>query len=228
MKSILIVEPSDMIRTDLEAQLRTDHRVYACASAEEAEDLLMGCQPEGLLINLRLPGMDGLYFLEQHEQYLPSVIITLAAAYSPQLEQRLADLGVSHMLVTCCPLRTVAHHMRSFLAYSHIRVPASRQDTVSAHLRILGISHHGGFDDLRVGTPLFAQDPSMSMTKEFYPAVATLRGRENWQQVEKAIRAAKEAAYENRNDAIWKEYFPDTSHCPKNKAFIARLAEFIS
>jgi len=46
--------------------------------------------------------------------------------------------------------------------------------------------------------------------------------------VEKAIRAAKEAAYENRNDTVWKEYFPDTSECPKNRDFIARLAEFVS
>lgn len=228
MKSILIVEPSDMIRTELEAQLRTDHRVYACASAEEAEDLLMGCQPEGLLINLRLPGMDGLYFLEQHEQYLSSVIITLAASYSPPLEQRLVDLGITHMLVTCCPLRIVAHHMRHFLEHADTPFPATKQQTVSAHLRILGVPHLGGFDDLRIGTPIFAQDPSMSMTKEFYPAVATLRGRENWQQVEKAIRAAKEAAYENRNDTVWKQYFSDTSHCPKNRDFIARLAEFIS
>ena len=228
MKSILIVEPSDVVRGELEAALQKDYRICACASGEEAEDLFMCCQPEGLLINLRLPGMDGLYFLEQHEQYLPSVIITLAASYSPPLEQRLVDLGVTHMLVTCCPLRIVAHHMRHFLEHADTPFPATKQQTVSAHLRILGVPHLGGFDDLRIGTPIFAQDPSMSMTKEFYPAVATLRGRENWQQVEKAIRAAKEAAYENRNDTVWKQYFSDTSHCPKNRDFIARLAELIS
>ena len=94
MKSILIVEPSDVVRGELEAALQKDYRICACASGEEAEDLFMCCQPDGLLINLRLPGMDGLYFLEQHEQYLPPVIITLAASYSPPLEQRLVDLGV--------------------------------------------------------------------------------------------------------------------------------------
>ena len=127
-----------------------------------------------------------------------------------------------------CPVRSIAHHMRNAIENADRQMLSTPQNIVSTHLRILGVPHQGGFDDLRVGTPLFAQAPDMSMTKEFYPAVAKLRGRENWQQVEKAIRAVKETAYANRNDAIWKEYFPDTSQCPKNKDFIARLAEFVS
>ena len=95
------------------------------------------------------------------------------------------------------------------------------------HLQILGFPPCGGFHDLRLGIPLFAQDTSMPMGKAFYPAVAALRGRENWQQVEKAIRDAKRIAYGCRDDALWRRYFPDTSRCPRNREFIARLAEFL-
>lgn len=227
MKTIVIIEPAHAFRTELEKELQKDYHVYACSDGETGLHLLQQHRPDGLFINLRLPGVDGLYFLE-HMPHHPTVIITLAATYSPCVEQKLLDIGIDYPLITGCSVRTAAHHMRDFIEHSDVRVPSTKQETVSVHLRILGVPRHGGFDDLRVGTPLFAQDPNQSMTKEFYPAVASLRGRENWQQVEKAIRAAKEAAYKNRNDTVWKEYFSDTSQCPKNRDFIARLAEFVS
>jgi len=228
MQKILIIAPADAFRADLETGLQKDFAVSCCADAEEGMELLQQLQPDGLFISLRLEGMDGLYFLEEMKDHLPRTIITLAASYSPYAEQRLLDLNVSYLLRSGCPVRAAIRHLRSFMENADIRVPVTAQETVSVHLRILGVPHHGGFDDLRVGAPLFAQDPGMSMTKEFYPAVAQLRGRDNWKQVEKAIRAAKEAAYDNRVDDIWKEYFPDTSVCPKNRDFIAGLAEFIS
>ena len=228
MKTILIIEPSDFFRTELEKELQKEYCVYSCADGETGFQLLQRVHPEGLFINLRLQGIDGLYVLEHMGSDRPDVIITHASSYDACVEQRLLDLGVNYPLITGCSVRIAAHHMRDFLENAAVRVPATKQETVSTHLRILGVPRHGGFEDLRVGTPLFAQDPEQSMTKEFYPAVAALRGRDNWQQVEKAIRTAKETAYENRNDAIWREYFPDTSECPKNKDFIARLAEFVS
>lgn len=228
MQKILIVEPCDSFRSELKKELQKNYCISHCAGAEEAMGLLATLHPAGLFLNLRLEGMDGLHFLEEMQDYLPPVIITMAPSYSPQAEQKLLDLGVTYPLRSGCPVRAAARHMDNFLRRSDLLVPVTAQQTISTHLRILGVPRQGGFDDLRVGTPLFAQDPAMSMTKEFYPAVAALRGRDNWQQVEKAIRAAKETAYANRNDAVWQQYFPDTSHCPKNKDFIARLAEFVS
>lgn len=228
MKTIVIIEPSDFFRSELEKDLQKDYLVYSCADGEEGLQLIHTHHPDGLFINLRLRGFDGLYVLEHMEPHRPAVITTHATTYSPAVEQKLLDLRVDFPFVTGCAVRSVAHRLRDFMEHTDARVPVTKQETVSTHLRILGVPRQGGFDDLRVGTPLFAQDPEQSMTKEFYPAVAALRGRSNWKQVEKSIRAAKEAAYENRNDAVWKEYFPDTSRCPTNKSFIARLAEFVS
>lgn len=227
MQTILIVEPFDIIRRELELELQKNYRVFSCARGDEGLQLLREHHPDGLIINLRLQGIDGLCFLEHMEDARPSVILTIAASYSPYLEQRLLDLAVDYPIRSGCPVRAIARHMRSFLEAHELPVPPSAQETVSAHLRILGVPHQGGFDDLRVGVPLYAQDPTQGMIKEFYPAVATLRGRDNWKQVEKAIWRVKMQAYENRNDAVWCEYFSDTSTCPKNREFIARLAEFV-
>lgn len=228
MQSVLIVEPFDVFRTDLENTLKKDLLVYSCGTGEEAARLLQAHRPDCLFLNMRLPDVDGLYFLQKMISYRPPVVLTIAPSYTPFVEQHLVDLNVAHLLTSCCPVRAAAYHIRFFLDHAHVRVPATAQEIVANHLRILGVPHQSGFDDLRIGTPLFAQAPGQSMTKEFYPAVADLRGRDNWKQVEKAIRTVKLAAYRNRNDAVWKEYFPDTSECPTNKDFIARLAEFVS
>lgn len=228
VKKVLLLDPDVVYRAEVEKELEKDCCVYSCSSAKEGMLLLLEVRPDALLINLRLSGMDGLHFLKEMFPFLPRIIITRAASYSPYLEQHLLDLGVTYPLLNTVSVRICANHMRSFLERSQSPVPPAAQETVSSHLRILGVPRLGGFDDLRIGTPLFAQDPTMSMTKEFYPAVAVLRGRDNWKQVEKAIRAAKEAAYAQRDDDVWKQYFSDTSSCPKNKDFIAKLAEFIS
>ncbi len=228
MKKVLLIDPDVLYRMEVEKELAKDYCVNSCSCSEEGMQLLQEFCPDGLFLNLRLSGMDGLHFLKEMAPFLPSIIITRAASYSPYLEQQLLDFGVTYPLLNTVSVRICANHMRSFLERSDTPVPVAAQETISGHLRILGVPHQGGFDDLRVGAPLFALDPAMSMTKEFYPAVARLRGRDNWKQVEKAIRAAKEAAYARRNDEVWKQYFPDTSECPKNRDFIAKLAEFVS
>lgn len=227
VQKVLILEPFDIFRNELKKELMKDYCICDCATAQEASRLLQTHCFDALFINLRLEGMDGLMLMEQYRPFLPPVIITVAPGYSLQLEQRLIDLGVSYPVLTGVSIGAAARHLRRFLENANVQIHASRQEIVATHLRILGVSHLGGFEDLRVGVPIFAQDPDMSLTKEFYPAVAALRGRNNWQQVEKAIRAVKETAYENRNEAVWQEYFADTAACPKNRDFIARLAEFV-
>lgn len=227
MQSILIVEPSDALRTELEKELQKDYQIISCSRGDEGLLLISTHHPDGLILNLMLQGIDGLALLESLESPQPKVILTLSAIYPPQVLQKLLDLGVNYTILIGCPVRTIAHHMHFFMESKDTVAPPSAKEIIAGHLRRINAPHWGGYDDLRVGVPLFSQDSNQSMTKEFYPAVAALRGRDNWQQVEKAIRDVKEHAYAHRKDDIWKEYFPDTSQCPTNREFIARLAEFI-
>ena len=226
MQSILVVEPSNVLRVELTKELQKHYQVYSCTDGSEGLSLISIHHPDGLILNLMPCGIDGIYFLECM-QARPKAILTLSAVYPPHVLQRLMDLDVDYALTIGCPVRAIAHHMRYFLEHAAMAVPPSKQEIAATHLMKLNVPHWGGYDDLRIAIPLFSQDPKQSMVKELYPAVAVLRDRENWHQVEKSIRNVKEYAYAHRNDAVWKEYFPDTSCCPTNKAFIARLAEFI-
>lgn len=226
MQSILIVEPSDALRNELIRELQKHYRIYSCTHGSEGLALLSTHQPEGLILNMMSHDLDGLYFLECMP-YRPKVMITLSVVYPPYVLQRLLDLGVHYTLITGCPVRAIAHHMHHFMEHASTPVPPTAQEITAAHLDRLNIPHWGGYDDLRVAVPLFLQDPKQSMVDELYPAVAVLRNRDNWQQVERAIRTAKEYAYAHRDDTVWSTYFPDTSRCPTNKNFIARLADFL-
>jgi len=226
MQSILIVEPSDIMRKELAKELQKDYQVFSCSRGDEGLSLYLKHHPDGLIINLHLEHVDGLHFMECLDKR-PKASLTLSPGYSPQAFQRLADLSISHALLLPCPVRTIAHHIRYFLENAPVNLPPSAQERTAELLCRLNVPHWSGFDDLRIAVPLFAQDPSIGIVKELYPAVALLRDRNNWKQVEKAIRTVKEYAYAHRDDAVWRMYFPNTSRCPTNKEFIARLSEFI-
>ena len=226
MQTILIVEPSDVLRNALVNELQKDYLVYSCTRGDEGLALYTQIHPDGLILNLYLECVDGIYFIECLDKR-PKAILTLSPSYTPALHQRLSDLSISYALLLTCPVRGIAHHVRCFMESMPDNLPPTAQERTAEHLHKLHVPLWNGFDDLRIAIPLFAQDPGIGIVKELYPAVAVLRGRDNWQQVEKAIRHVKEYAYAHRNDGVWSEYFPDTSHCPTNKEFIARLAEFI-
>jgi len=222
MTTVLIVAPEGEDRRALERALGDHFRVCTAASCEEGAALLWQQLPDGLILDLRL---DGLYFLEGLRGLLPRVLLVLGESFPPPLAQQLHDLGVCYCLRADCGAEVAASHLRAFLQQPV--QAADDQARIAVHLCRLGIPPGGGFEDLRVGTPLLAQDRNVRMGKEFYPAVAALRGREHWQQVEKAIRDAKRRAYRHRDEAVWKLYFPDSTRCPRNREFIARLAEFL-
>jgi len=223
LKTVLIAGPGSAFHRSVEKALEEDCQTVFCSCAEDAARLIWQHQPNALLLDLSMP--DALYLLEHLQGLLPQVIVTVSTGYSAALARRLEELGVSYCLLRSCNPHIAARHILSFLGqHQNLR---THQDIIAMHLQILGFPPCGGFHDLRLGIPLFAQDTSMPMGKAFYPAVAALRGRENWQQVEKAIRDAKRIAYGCRDDALWRRYFPDTSRCPRNREFIARLAEFL-
>lgn len=222
MATVLIAAPENAFRGAVEAALEREFQIVTCGCFEDAARLIWQHQPQALLLDLQM--RDALYLLEHLGGLLPQVVITVSDCYCPETARNLPRLGVSYHLLRSGG-DAARCHLHAFLDQQDI--PHSPQQITAMHLNTLGFSPSGGYEDLRLGAPLFAQDPTMPMNKVFYPAVANLRGRANWQQVEKAIRDAKQAAYRNRDDAVWQRYFPDTSRCPRNREFIARIAEFL-
>ena len=98
------------------------------------------------------------------------------------------------------------------------------QSVAASYLSVLGIhSEYGGGKHLRVGIPLFAQDPGQKLSMELYPTIGQLCGASGG-AVEHAIREVIQKAWDQHEDG-WTEYFPSRRRCPSNKVFISTLAE---
>lgn len=102
------------------------------------------------------------------------------------------------------------------------------QEQVTEMLHELALpKHRRGYSCLCVGVPRFAIDTTQSMTKELYPYIAKVFEYQDWRAVEHGIRDVIQAAWEDRDPAVWEKYFPNQSKVPSNKQFIATLAERI-
>ena len=226
MKSILIVEPSEVIRADLELELHKRYRIFSCKDGTAGLELLR-CRPDGMILNLELSGMDSLTFLETAGDLRPKAILALSTVYPDYVKLQLYDLGVSYSLTTPAPTRVIVRHIERILQTVDIPVEPDYYAVTGIHLQILDLPHHQGHEMLRFGVTLYHQDPMQSFTKELYPAIAKVCGCANWKQVETSIRNVIKAGWEKRDDEVWRQYFSDPSVRPTNKTFIARLSELL-
>lgn len=96
-------------------------------------------------------------------------------------------------------------------------------EQTKAMLQELGfLSHLGGFRQLCVAIPYYAQNPSCSMTKELYPYINHQPGCSG--DVESSIRRIIAQAWKRGSRDVWEKYFPGFTEPPSNLVFIAALA----
>src|SRR5579875_906615 len=82
MKNILIIDDEEAVCWSLQRALeREGYSVSAVASAEQALTLLNVQRPDVLILDVRLPGMDGLTALGHFRQFLPSVPVIIITAF---------------------------------------------------------------------------------------------------------------------------------------------------
>jgi hypothetical protein len=118
-------------------------------------------------------------------------------------------------------------HMKNMIRICHLPgLCPDPQQIIREHLRILGIPEDRvGFRHLCVGVPLFAQNRRQSLSKELYPAIMTLCGSDNTDQVECTIRRLIADSWKTRCVAVWEDYFPGLTKSPHNKLFFSVLAD---
>jgi two-component system nitrogen regulation response regulator GlnG len=82
VKHILIVDDEEAVCWSLQRALgREGHSVSAAASAEQALTLLKQQRPDVLILDVRLPGMDGLTALSRFRQLVPGLPVIIMTAF---------------------------------------------------------------------------------------------------------------------------------------------------
>ncbi|TAN32428.1 response regulator [bacterium] len=116
---ILLVEDNEANQLLASSVLeREGYRVDVAASSEEARVLLNDCAPDLILMDVQLPGQDGLSFTRQLRSdpataHIPIVALT-ALAMSGDRERTLAA-GCSGYISKPIDTRTFASEVRKFL-----------------------------------------------------------------------------------------------------------------
>lgn len=234
MRKILIaVSPEDHC-ANLAARFPRDYCVKCCSDGPAALELLSEEYFDGLVLDMMLPGMDGITILRSAQHHLPPVILAVTAFTSPYMQQQAKDLGVGYMLLAPCSVNIIVTRLKDMLHHSDRKQVEliEAQALISTHLQTLGVPEKlNGYAHLRIGIPYFAQDMTQELEKELYTIIGDRCGK-GAQQVERSIRVAIEAAWENRDETVWQHYFrPDRRNkdCrPTNKQFISRLAQILS
>lgn len=232
-RKLLVVDASAGFCAALTDALGGAYELRACNDGLQARALLESFQPDILVTDLALPGLDGLSLLKaaSFAPKRPKTLVTTRYT-SPYIEHAIDEVGVDYLIMKPCDVYALVERIQdlSQSVCGSISLPVAR--TVSSNILLtLGISvKHKGYRYLETGIQFFKIDPQQSMTKALYPAVAKRYGTSR-ESVERAIRSAIQSAWNNRDEKVWRLYFQPCRNGmvprPTNKAFIAALADLL-
>ena len=227
MRRLLIAETDPVLCSALVDLLRRSYDITTCADGGTASDLIRKIRPNVMILNLILPVKDGFYILEENQDILPSVILCISDFSNDYMSQTARDLGASYMVVKPCLPRVIVSRLEHLV--DHLPVAHHGDGQSRAAKLLLEFKFNpkvDGFRFLKIGIPLYAQDPQQRICKELYAGIAGICGAGNWNQVERSIRSAIDAAWQLHGDA-WARYFPGAESPPTGKTFISRLAQVL-
>lgn len=232
MRKLLIADANEEFRLALAEALRGTYSVRTCQEGKEALRQLRSFQPDVLVLDLLLPELDGISLLRKAAtmDLLPVVLATTRFRNDYVLE-RAAQLGVGYVMIKPCDMEAVLERLADLTERTQAPVVTQPDPRTTATNLLLSLgvpTKLKGYTFLREALLVSMTDPRQSVTKELYPAVAEICGG-NASQVERAIRSAINAAWEHRDERVWRLYFqpgPDGSvPRPTNASFISRLTD---
>ena len=224
-RTALIVDPSEEVRAGLAEALKPDFRVLSCGDGLSALALLEGRKPDVLILELSLPRLDGIGLLRRMQamEFTPQVLV-FTDNRSAYALGALESLNVAYVMRKPTSAALVAERTRELL---EPRYEDPLTWTTADILRGLSIPEpFQGYRHLLTGLPLLAARPDQFLGKTFYLEIAQ-RNNATCNSVEKAIRDAIHAGWENGDRSIWLRYFPGYVKCPQNKQFITRIASLL-
>lgn len=228
---LLIADTSETIRGTLRDILAERYDIWVCGDGRTALEMLYRFRPDMLVMDLMLPGMDGLSLLQTAAEagICPTVLATtryeneyiLDAAYR---------LGVRYIMARPCEIGALVDRIQDLADRYKEDLAAMDGSTMIKRILVrLGFSVKAkSYPVLEKAVLLIAENPDMFLSKELYPAVGKPFGISGT-AVEKRIRDLLHSAWEKGDRKIWQLYFPPDAagevQCPSNGAFIARIAE---
>jgi DNA-binding NarL/FixJ family response regulator len=109
--SIMVVEDHTLVRQSLVKNINAQPNHHVAAEAADAETALpmaLRVQPDVALIDIGLPGMDGLQLAERLKNLLPEIRIVFLSMYDDDVSiRRAVDIGADSYLPKTCSIEEV-------------------------------------------------------------------------------------------------------------------------
>jgi NarL family two-component system response regulator LiaR len=121
---VLIVEDEPALREALAEMLETKHFRVAGQAGDGAEAVRLAStlQPDVVLMDLRMPGIDGIQATKQIKEILPRTQVLVLSAYDdPGLHRSAEQAGVFCYLVKGCAPQLILEMIER--AWSHAKAP---------------------------------------------------------------------------------------------------------
>lgn len=231
-KKILIAESSAEFSEHLCDCLGAGYALLVCHSGLSVTGMLEDFQPDVLVMDLALPGLDGISLLKQISTLPRRPLILVTTCFmSPYVEASIACLGVDLVVRKPCKAEILVERIQDLTQEEeplHIRNlwPHSNIASMLMHLNIP--SKRRGFVYLERGIQLYLERPGQALTKSLYPELASEYDTQS-EAVERAIRQVVHESWERRDDKVWRMYFTSGREGiiprPTNAEFISCLAE---
>lgn len=214
----------------LREQLSGLYCAMVCHTGQDAAQILLEQNPEVLVLDLRLPGIDGITLLQAaRDSGMESRVIALEDYVSPYMVRALEQLKVCCLMGLNCHISHLTARIVELLHQNHQEDPRVQIRRILARLGFK--MNTQGFRILEQTIYCYWEDPSQPVTTRLYPKVAELCGG-NTAQVEKAIRSSVEAAWKNGDKQLWRMYFAAGKNGkpekPSNGDFLARISRCIT
>ena len=240
-KRVVIADASEEFRQMFADMIESETDLYLTGqtgSGEELLELIDRTNPDVVVMDLLLVGMDGLEVMDKLGEKKPKLLV-LSSFSNSVLAEEVSARGGAYCMLKPCRMSTVLERVRQ-LASSQSeeegQEDAARvlERRVTAIIHEIGVpAHIKGYQYLREAIVLVVNDMDTinAVTKVLYPAVAKKFGT-TASRVERAIRHAIEVAWDRGDLEILQKYFGYTVNGakgkPTNSECIAMIADRIS
>lgn len=203
--------------------------------ADRVLPLIRETRAQVLVLEMALRGGDGLEVVSKVKKELQDQIRVLVCSLFADraLVNGAVQRGADYYMIKPVSVQTLAEH---------IRLREQEEDTlgetdslpgrVAKLLRQLGVMPNmKGYQYVLEAIVIAMEDPEAvcGVTKVIYPQIAR-RHKTSSPAVERAIRHAVTKAWENGNQRLFRQMFPDLGkgfHCPSNAVFIGVLTQLL-
>ena len=228
---LLIADTSETIRETLRDILMDSYDLRICGDGRTALEMLCRYRPDVLVLDLMLPGMDGLSLLQAAaDGGICPVVLATTRYENDYILDTAYRLGVSYIMARPCEIGALVERIQDLASRCTENTAAMDGPTQVKRILVrLGFCVKAkGYPVLEKAILRMAENPEVFLSKDLYPTVGKAFGISGT-AVEKRIRDFLHSVWEKSDQQIWQLYFPPDAdgnvRCPSNGEFITRIAQ---